>query len=241
MSLAVTTKSAREVVETNFRGVMRWVYSVTPPMGGKNASVKMGVKVKADGTASNTYNVDFNRGFINGQIAISCDLGRAFREIPDEKKQWLQTAKGRHALVAIYGPTATPELLKQSPQEFYKWYTDRQNKNKRFRGRQWRRAFSSTVGAIAKMIYKRQGVTPAGWIKATDGIRAGNPPAWIRRHAATISGSFTEKSSPTELIFEAINPSNHPDSPKIQGEMNTAYQMQANTMARALAAYLKNK
>jgi len=73
------------------------------------------------------------------------------------------------------------------------------------------------------------------------GIKAGSVPLWIRRHSGSNSGSYTEKSSPTELILEALNPSNHADSNRIQGQLNSAYQMQANTMARALAAYLRNK
>ena len=241
MSLAVTTKSAREVVETNFRGVMRWVYSVTPPMGGKNASVKMGVKVKADGTATNTYSVDFAKGLMAGQRAIFKDVHRAFYPIPDERRQWLQTAKGQRALLNIYGPTATAELLRQPVPSLYAWYQSKLSRDKKFKGGGYRRAFARDIEAVYQRVLKTQGITPAGWVAGSQGIKAGNPPAWIRRQATVNSGRYTEKSSPTELILEALNPSNHPDSGRIQGALNTAYQMQANTMARSLAAYLRNK
>jgi len=241
MSLAVTKKSAREVVETNFRGVMRWVYSVTPPMGGRGASTQIKVKVRADGTATNTYSVDFDKGKRQGQRAIFGDVHHAFRPIPDDRKQWLATKKGQAALKNIYGPTAIPELLRQSPEALYLWYKSKQSKDKRIRGNVFRRAFARDIETVYQRALKQQGATAAGWVAGTMGAKAGSVPSWIRRHSGSNSGSYTEKSSPTELILEALNPSNHADSNRIQGQLNSAYQMQANTMARALAAYLRNK
>jgi hypothetical protein len=241
MTYLDSKKSAEQVAETNFRGVMRWVYSVTPPMGGKNASVRIGIKTRKDGTATNTYNVDYAKGKMAGQRAIFADVHRAFRSIPNNERQLLKSPAGQAQLLRRYGPTATPALLSESPEAMWKWYQSKQSKDKHYKHKSFRRAFASSVDALYRLVLKSQGVTGAGWVAGSKGIGAGSPPVWITRQATRNNGTFKKQQSDTELIFEALNPSNHPDSSKIQASLNVAFQMQANTMARALAAYLSSK
>jgi hypothetical protein len=241
MSLSVTRKSAAECVESNFRGVVRWLYSVTPPMGGKKASVATLPKVRRDGTVTNTYSVDFSSGKNAGERTIKRDVGRILRAIPDEFKAAMRTKKGQALVLERFGKDATSENLNASPSEVRDYYLSRLDRNKKVRGRFRRPTWASTIKAIIAEQLKTQGITPAGWVEASESMRAGAIPSWIRRNASVNKGTLTKIQSTEALIFEAKNNSNHPDSARIQSSLNSAFQMQANTMARSLAVYLRNK
>lgn len=66
--MSLTRKDARKQFKTEARGVMRFVFAVTPPMGGKQASISYGKNIR----------VDFSGGKKAGQINIKADIKRAF-------------------------------------------------------------------------------------------------------------------------------------------------------------------
>jgi hypothetical protein len=56
-----------------------------------------------------------------------------------------------------------------------------------------------------------------------------------------VGGSVTVRDSETELKFLVKNATQHNDSPRIQGKIATALTLQANAMARSMAAQINRE
>ena len=75
--------SVQEMWEQQLRGIVRNFFAVTPPMGGKKASVKL----PAPGKQSRGIVIAFGEGKDAGAASIDKDLRRAFRETAGMKSQ----------------------------------------------------------------------------------------------------------------------------------------------------------
>lgn len=208
-------RTSREVVMTQFKGVMKRVFQFTPPM--------------ASGAS-------FIEGRRAGQRTIAKDVAKLFKVIPSSRRYFLLTERGRKALMDIYGPNATPEKLNASLSAFLVLHKQSQGQNKRVAGRPQIPAFATTVKAVYKELLKRQGWVASGWMKgATEaGVK---PPAWVSEKNGT--GTLDKVSTAEELSFKVINETKHEDYNKIQNNINYAIIGQTNAMKRAFDYYLQ--
>ena len=208
-------KSAKEVIQREFKGAIKYVFAVTPPMGGKKATLKVTKEGKLTG------NVDFKKGRDQGEKAISKDLSKAFLRVPDEARKGI----GRNRLDV-------------SLQSLITLYKSKRGRNKRIVGKPKRPAWASQVEKIKQVLLKEQGITAAGWVA---GARAFgyNPAAWISRQTGKNSGSVKIEDTAGAFGILVENPTNHSDCSEIQKTLGYAFTMQANAIARRAADYSK--
>ena len=210
-----STKSAKETITREFKGAMRYVFGVTPPMGGRRASIKVNSEGKMTGT------VDFKKGKLQGEKAITKDISRAFFPIPDSQRKFQGKTK-----------------LDVSFEYLLKWYKSQRGKNKRVIGKPKRLAWASQVEKVKAAILKEQGITAAGWVAGAK--RFGTTvQSWITKQESLNSGSVTIQDAAGKFGIYVENPTKHPDSRDIQQNLGYAFTQQANAIARRAANHAK--
>ena len=230
-TIATGRRTIRVQVDENFRGMLRFVFAMTPPMGGKNASLAGGQNIR----------VDYAKGKRQGKRAILKDLSRAFQPIPAAFKQTARRPGGWDLIARRFGPRATRENLEKTPDQLWGWYKSKRNARRRIMGRPRMPAWTTSIKAIERKLLEQQGMTAGGWM---DGVRRFNVPgvpAWISRHAGKVGGSVQVTDTETELKYMVKNNTPHTDSANIQQKLSVAFTQQANAMARRTADYLNRQ
>jgi len=214
--LKTTKKTQEEVVRRAYKGVMRRVFTFTPPMSSKNQSFMLGRQA--------------------GQRNIKSDMYRMFRVIPNSRRDWLNSKKGRQAFLNFYGPDATPQKLNAGIQYFLKLHKSHRGTNKRIVGKPRVPIFQSTFNNVYTELLKWQGWVPSGWMKGA--VDAGvSVPGWVSGKSGP--GSLTKTINSTTVLFKVINDTKHDDANRIQFNINYALIQQANAMNREFEFYLK--
>jgi hypothetical protein len=150
--MATTSKrTAIEVINENFRGVIRNLLALSPPMGGKQGGFKFDAKGKKTGS------VNFAGGKEKGKNAILADLSKAFQKV------------GKKNLLAF-----------STEQEALTWYLGARDSRKRIKGAPKHPASTQQINFVRKSVLDRQGSFAAGWSKAANyfGISL---PKWISK------------------------------------------------------------
>ena len=230
-TIATGRRTARVQVEENFRGMLRFVFAMTPPIGGKNSSI----------TGGRNKRVDYAKGKRQGKRAILKDLSRAFQPIPAAFKQTARRPGGWDLIARTFGPRVTEQALNKTPDALWSWYKSKRNAKRRIMGRPRMPAWSTSIAAIKRRLLDQQGMTAAGWM---DGVRRFNVPgvpAWVSRHAGKVGGSVEVVDTATELKYLVKNLTGHTDSSNIQQKLSVAFTQQANAMARRTADYLNRQ
>ena len=75
--LTQSKKSTQELWEQQVGGIVRNLFAVTPPMGGREASVKL----PAPGKKARGITINFSEGKAKGQSTIESDIQRAFERV----------------------------------------------------------------------------------------------------------------------------------------------------------------
>lgn len=83
--LATSRKSAKELWTQQVSGIVRNLFAVTPPMGGKNASVKL----PAPGKKTRGIVINFGEGKARGQSTERVDIANAFQRANKSNSQAL--------------------------------------------------------------------------------------------------------------------------------------------------------
>jgi len=162
--VATGKRSAEEVIYENFKGVIRNLLAITPPMGGKTPDFKLNAK------GQKTGGINFAAGKRRGQDAIEVDIQKAFR-------------RAQKTTSSSFG----------SEQEALSWYLGARNYRKRIKGKPKRAAQLKQINFVRKSILARQGSVAAGWSKAAAyfGITL---PKWVERHGMARSRLIVERS-----------------------------------------------
>ena len=209
-------KSSKEVIMREFKGAMKNVFAVTPPMGGKKASIKVNKDGKMTGA------VDFKKGKEQGAKAIAKDLSKAFLRVPDSAR------RGRTANNKLDVPFSG----------LFAWYKSIRNRNRRVMGKPKRPAWESNVKKIEKVLLAEQGITAAGWVAGAKAFGY-TPAAWIVKQAFKNAGTVTIEDLAGAFKILVENPTNHSDCAEIQKTLSYAFKMQVNAIARRAADYSK--
>jgi hypothetical protein len=202
-TLRNSRKSADEVVRDQFKQVIKGVFKLTPPMD--------------DST--------FAAGFRAGKNAIKRETKKAFFTVnPARKNDIKYLARLR---------VSRHQLDAQSLQELVRWYQQQVDGRKHFKGLQKRKIWKDQLPQIQDAIFKRIGITAAGWCKAADvlGVKYED---WIGRHKSKNAGVILAYIRPGKIYFSARNPSHHPDSSFLQSRLEQAFKNQANAMRRRI-------
>lgn len=224
--VASSRRGARHEVTENFRGALRFAFAVTPPMGGRRSSVTTGRNIR----------VDFAAGKRQGQRAILKDLSRAFQPIPSAFKQTARRPGGWERIQARFGQRATQQALDKTPEAVLAWYKSKRSRNRRIMGRPRLPTWTTSIKFVERALLKEQGLTASGWLTGANRFGVRGIPQWITRHGGKVGGSVTIRDTETELKFLVTNATQHNDSARIQGKLATALTLQANAMARRMAA-----
>lgn len=233
--IATSRRSAREVVKRNFKGVLRLVFAVTPPMGGRRGSIRIG----QDGQP--TGRVDFAGGKKQGANAINADIAKAFQPIPARYRATASRPGGWEQLARQFGARVTRDIMDQSPEQLLAWYKSKRNNKRRIRGRPRMPAWTSSIAFVRKQLLAEQGLTASGWVAGATRFGVGGIPRWITRHGNRVPGSVEIRDTETELKYLVKNATDHTDSANIQQKLSVALTMQANAMARSTADYLNRQ
>lgn len=233
--MATSRRTSREVVKRNFKGVLRLVFAVTPPMGGRRGSIRIG----QDGQP--TGRVDFAAGKKQGQNAILADLARAFQPIPARYRATAARPGGWEQIARIFGARVTREVLEQSPEQLLQWYKSKRNNKRRIRGRPRLPAWTTSIAYVRRKLLAEQGLTASGWLAGANRFGVGGLPKWITRHNNRVPGAVEIRDTETELKYLVKNNTDHTDSGNIQQKLSVALTMQANAMARSTADFLNRQ
>lgn len=229
--IARSRRGARHEVMVNFRGALRFCFAVTPPMGGRQSSVTRGENVR----------VDFKAGKDQGQRAIRKDISRAFQPIKSAYKQTARRPGGWARIQQIFGPRATQQALDKTPEQALAWYKSKRNRSRKIMGRPRLPTWTTNVAFVEKTLLKEQGLTASGWLVGANRFGVRGIPQWITRHGGKVGGSVTIRDTETELKFLVQNATQHNASAWIQGKIATALTLQANAMARSMAAQINRE
>lgn len=224
--VASSRRGARREVTENFKGVMRFVFAVTPPMGGRGASVTTGRNIR----------VNFAAAKRQGMLAILKDSSKAFQPIPNRFKQTARRPGGWQEIQRRFGTRATQAAIDKTPEAVLAWYKSKRNRHRRIIGRPRLPTWDSNIGYVQRVIFAQQGLTASGWLTGANRLGVRGIPQWITRHGGKVGGSVTIRDTETELKFLVTNATQHNDSARIQGKLATALTLQANAMARRMAA-----
>lgn len=233
--MATARRSMRDVVFQNFKGVLRLVFAVTPPMGGRRASIRIARNGQPTGR------VDFAGGKKNGAIAISADIARAFQPIPARYRTIASRPGGWEQIAQMFGTRVTRDALEMSPEQLLAWYKSKRNNKRRIRGRPRMPAWTSSIAYVRKKLLDEQGLTASGWMAGANRFGVGGIPRWISRHGNRVPGSVEIQDTATELKYLVRNNTGHTDSASIQQKLSVALTMQANAMARRTADFINSQ
>jgi hypothetical protein len=225
----------RDVVFRNFKGVMRLVFAVTPPMGGRRASIRIAQNGQPTGQ------VDFAGGKRQGTRAIRSDIAKAFQPIPARYRATATRAGGWEQIARIFGTRVTREALEMSSDQLLAWYKSKRNNKRRIRGRPRMPAWTTSIAYVLKKLLEEQGLTASGWLTGATRFGVSGIPRWITRHGNRVPGSVEIRDTETELRYLVRNSTEHTDSALIQQKLSVALNMQANAMARSTADYLNRQ
>mgnify|MGYP006290725413 CR=1 FL=1 len=207
-------KDSHDLFEEQCRGITKNFFAVTPPMGGKSASVKL----PKPGTKSRGIQVDWKQGLDAGKTAIDIDLNRAFDPASNDIfKMMVKWGKA------------------QQTQEQFDWVKSWYNSNLTSRKRAKKSKLpvpERIVREMRKYLRAKQGWTASGWMAAASKLGVKGIPGWITRHNAP--GEIDFQNLKKEMYFEATNYTNHVNSKKIEARMRVAVNMQANVIGRWL-------
>ena len=224
-------RGARHEVMENFKGMLRFCFAVTPPMGGRNASTTR---------SGRNIRVDYARGKNQGQRAMRKDVSRAFRMTPRELKRgndW--------SLVYVFNrrfePSFVRSFMEQPREQVLAWYKSRLNNKRRIAGKPKFPMWESTVKWVYRQLLKEQGLTASGWLPAATRFNVSGIPQWIKRHGSKVGGSVSISDTQTAMQIVATNSTNHSDSMSIQQKLATAFTLQANAMARRTADFVNRQ
>lgn len=212
-------KTARELFLQQARGVARNVFAVTPPMGGRNPSVKL----PKPGSKARGIAVNWKEGKDAGQRKILGDLAKATSSVP--LKRWQRMAdKGLvdPSMGSLSGALA--------------WYRSIQNRRKKPSAAH-KPTPAPVVKELRKYLLSRQGVTPSGWLVAARRMGVAGIPKWITRH--NLPGGIDLDANGDVMWFEAVNNTTHSNSRLIQRQLATAIEMQTNSIERWLKAQVE--
>lgn len=207
-------KDVHDLFEQQCRGIAKNLFAVTPPIGSNTA----GIKLPKPGQKSRGVQIDWKRGQNAGRSAIGSDLKKAFD--PQSQKRFDRLVLARKA---------------EPHQGSYGWVKNWYNSNLTPRKRAKTSKLPVPKGLVTelkKYLWAKQGWTPAGWMAAAKRMGVTGIPGWISRHNA--SGSVQFQNSKPEMYFEAKNDTPHPNSKRIESQLELAVQMQANVMGRWL-------
>jgi len=214
--MCVTNKrTAIEVINENFKGVIRNLLALSPPMGGKKGDFKLNAKGKKTG------GVDFASGKRRGQNAIVADLGKAFQKVGKKKF-------GKKNLLAF-----------STEQEALGWYLGARNSRKRIKGAPKRPASAQQINFVRKSVLDRQGSFAAGWSKAANyfGISL---PKWISKWGPAHSKLNVEVSE-WGYYLTAINVTSHREADVIERITARAIEIQTGNMRRQIESYAQQQ
>jgi hypothetical protein len=149
-------RGARHEVMENFRGMLRFCFAVTPPMGGKNASTTR---------SGRNIRVDYARGKNQGQRAMRKDVSKAFRMVP---RQWKRGNDWSliYRLNQRFQPSFIRSFMEQPRDQVLAWYKSQRNDRRRITGRLKFPMWESTVKWVYQQLLKEQGLTASGWLPA---------------------------------------------------------------------------
>jgi hypothetical protein len=229
--IARSRRGARHEVMVNFRGALRFCFAVTPPMGGRQSSVTRGDNVR----------VDFAAGKRQGQRAIKKDISRAFQPIPSAWKQTAMRPGGWERIQARFGERVTRQALDKAPEAVLAWYKSKRNRSRKIMGRPRLPTWTTSIKFVEQTLLKEQGLTASGWLVGANRFGVRGIPQWITRHGGKVGGSVTIRDTETELKFLVKNATQHNASASIQGKIATALTLQANAMARSMAAQINRE
>ena len=220
-------RSMKEQAFTHFKGVVRNMYAITFPMGGKKRSGSF--KFNQDG--ERTGSVDFPGGKKAGQIVIGRDVNNAFMT-PKEAKLVLSGER----LGAYY--RTLEQYRNESPEATFAWYLQTRNKYKHPKpGRRPVKAMNKMF--VYRQLIERQGFVASGWNKAAAyfGISV---PSWIAKYS-TSNGSLTVQDQGNVYKLQAICSTQHPNAAELQAGADVAMNMQKQNMKRILLNLLKKQ
>jgi len=220
-------RSMKEQAFTHFKGVVRNVYAITFPMGGKKKSGAF--KFNKDG--ERTGAVDFPGGKKAGQVVIARDVNNAFMT-PKEA----QAALSGDRLAYFY--TVFGKYKNESPEATLAYYLQRQNKHKHPKpGRRPVKAGNKMF--VYRELVKRQGFVASGWNKAATyfGISI---PSWISKWG-TSNGSLSVQDQQNTYRLQAVCSTQHPNATEIQEGVDIAMNMQKQNMKRILLDLFKKQ
>jgi hypothetical protein len=214
--VASSRKSAKDLFLQQARGVARNVFTVTPPMGGTNPSVKL----NKPGSEGRGIRVDWKAGLDAGRARINSDLKRALK--PIGAKTWERMLANNQV-----------DPAQGNLSSLLAWYKSIQNARRRPSAAK-KPTPTPLVSALRKALYARQGATPAGWLEAASRLGVKGIPRWITRHPS--KGSIALDVAADVFFMEAINLTSHQSSKAITLRMGSAIAMQARLIER----WLKN-
>jgi hypothetical protein len=229
--IASSRRGMRHEVTENFKGALRFCFAVTPPMGGRTSSVTSGRNIR----------VDYAHGKRQGQRAIRKDISRAFQPIKAAFKQTALRPGGWARIQQLFGPRATQQALDKTPEAVLSWYKAKRGRNRRIMGRPRLPTWTTNIQFVEKTLLKEQGLTASGWLAGANRFNVRGIPQWITRHGGKVGGSVTIRDTATELKYLVTNATQHNDSMRIQGKLATALTLQANAMARRMAANINRE
>ena len=209
--IAGSKRDIKAAMYTQYRGVVRNIFNVTPPM----------YSGEYDFPGSK---VDWNKGRQQGLARIRESMSNVFLVLNQKQEAALARAGAVNRLTA-----ETREPLS--------WYLSIQPENKRQKSLPVDQKFAinrSKFLAMEKELFARQGYIPSGWkaLAARFGILV---PGWVARH--NLSGFAYLVDNSNFYGFKGVNGTNASMSLSVQRRIAVALNTQTNKMERQLAAW----
>ncbi|MFZ9497497.1 MAG: hypothetical protein ACO265_04675 [Polynucleobacter sp.] len=209
---ATSKKEIPEIAASNFGGVVRNLFGLTPPMW---ASF---IRADEDG---GRREVNFEQGLAKSNNTIATDVA---------KGTW--TLRGRNKY--------KNSDMKSAGMKTVRAYLACRNARKRYQSGFGKPISESDQKLLNQVLHNRQGWTAAGWVPAAKYFMAGRIPRWISRHSGSAGGSVKHIVG-DKIVMQAFNPTNHVNASGIQARVNIATKMQVNVMNRRFKKYVEQK
>lgn len=232
-------RDVKKAVHVQFRGIVRNVLNITPPLyAGQGSSLMMGSRI------------NWGQGRIQGQIRIRESMENVLRTLNENEerrlaklrqRQWKNSAKAAAKQGLNVGTISTFNLLETEDREPLSWYLSIQPEHKRqkkLRQKDQLLVNRSQFLALEKEIFARQGYIPSGW-KALMKRFGISVPAWVSRHNLRSSCVFVNTKD--FYGFKAVNGTNARMSKQVQNRIAIAMIAQRNKIERQLANWAKTR
>ena len=208
-------KDAAKIAGTNFRGVVKNLFGLTPPMWSSFIRPADSETQKPGG-----IKVDFEKGQQASDKTIAKDL---------KKAMW--TLASRNKLAGNDLPNHGMSTVRK--------YLEHRNARKRYGGGLGNRPVSEyDIDLTSRVLKNRQGWTAGGWAAAASYFGVPGVPAWVKRFSRGF-GIMTPQGDGIRMV--AFNPTNHYNSAQIQARVAIAINMQANAMERDMLWYFNTR